>query len=251
MVPLHRQRQLSLAGAVNFRDLGGYQTSDGRRTRYGRVFRSNSLQELTQADLEVIRERLRLMTVMDLRSAEEIRHDGVGPLEHESLGYVNVPMLQEKRHYRPGLIETGLVDRYFSYLHLAQESIVRALETIAEAQPIVFHCAAGKDRTGVLAALLLGCLGVEAESIESDYALGHRTREEIVNFLRRRPSYVERLDQLRPSALDAHPSTMRRFLALLNDDYGGARDWALAAGSSETTLRRLESTLLEPAASGR
>ena len=187
------------------------------------------------------------MTVLDLRSAEEIRHDGVGPLEHESLRYVNLPMLQEKRDYQPGRIETGLVDRYFSYLELAQESIVRALGTIAEAQPLVFHCAAGKDRTGVLAALLLGCLGVEPETVISDYAVGHHAREELISFLRRRPSYIERLDQLPPSALDSDPSTMRQFLGLVNESYGGARRWALMAGVSETTLRRLESTLLEPA----
>lgn len=247
MIPLRSQDQLSLAGAINFRDLGGYHTADGRRTRYGRVFRSNSLQELTQADLKVIRERLRLLTVLDLRSAQEIEHDGVGPLEHESLRYVNLPMLQEKRDYQPGRIETGLVDRYFSYLELAQESIVRALETIAEAQPLVFHCAAGKDRTGVLAALLLGCLGVEPETVISEYAVGHHAREELINFLRRRPSYIERLDQLPPSALDADPGTMRQFLGLVNKRYGGARSWALIAGVSETTLRRLESTLLEPA----
>jgi protein-tyrosine phosphatase len=122
---------------------------------------------------------------------------------------------------------------------------VRGLETIAEAQPLVFHCAAGKDRTGVLAALLLGCLGVEPETVISDYAVGHHAREEIVNFLRRRPSYVERLDQLPPSALDSDPSTMRQFLGLLNERYGSARSWALIAGVSETTLGRLESSLLE------
>lgn len=250
MSSLHSRGQPALAGAVNFRDLGGYHTADGRRTRYGRVFRSNSLQELTPADLELIRGRLGLMTVLDLRSAQEIRHDGVGPLAHESLRYVNVPMLQEKRDYQPGRIETGLVDRYFSYLELARENIVRALETIAEAQPLVFHCAAGKDRTGVLAALLLGCLGVEPETVISDYALGHQSREELIGFLRRRPSYIERLDQLPPSALDSDPGTMRQFLGLLDESYGGARTWALMAGVSETTLQRLESTLLEPVVPG-
>jgi protein-tyrosine phosphatase len=247
MPPLRSHDQLSLAGAFNFRDLGGHETADGRRTRYGRVFRSNSLQELTEADLQVIRERLRLLTVLDLRSAEEIARDGVGPLAHESLRYVNVPMLQEKKDYESGGIEAGLVDRYFSYLQLAQESIVSALNTIAEAQPVVFHCAAGKDRTGVIAALLLGCVGVEPETVISDYAVMHHAREELINFLRRRPSYIERLDQLPPSALDSQPDTMREFLGLLNESYGGARSWALRAGLSEATLRGLERSMLEPA----
>ena len=247
MTSLRDQRPApSLAGAINFRDLGGYHTGDGRRTRCGRVFRSNSLQELTEEDLQVIRERLGLMTVLDLRSAQEIRNDGLGPLEHESVRYVNLPMLQEKRDYQPGRIETGLVDRYFSYLLLAQGNIAKALETISEAQPVVFHCSAGKDRTGVLAALLLGCVGVGADAVVSDYAAKHHAREEIINFLRRRPSYVERLDQLPPSALDSEPRIMREFLDLLDQRYGGARAWALAAGVGEATLCRLEETLLEP-----
>jgi protein tyrosine/serine phosphatase len=156
-------------------------------------------------------------------------------------------MLQEKRDYELGGIETGLVDRYFSYLQLAQESIVTALETIAEAQPLVFHCSAGKDRTGVVAALLLGCVGVEPETVISDYAVTQLSREDLVKFLRRRPSYIERLDQLSPSALDSEPNTMRQFLDLVDESYGGARSWALLAGVSEATLRRLETTLLESA----
>ncbi len=244
-LPNHR-RSLSLAGAINFRDLGGHRTGDGRQTRFGRVFRSNSLQELTDGDLEIVRERLGLVTVLDLRSAREIRHDGLGPLEHEPLRYVNLPILQEKRDYGPGRIETGLVDRYFSYLDLAQENIVQALETISQAQPLVFHCSAGKDRTGVLAALLLGCLGVEAEIVVSDYAAKHHARDEIIDFLRRRPSYAERLNQLPSSALDSEPRIMREFLHMLEESYGGVRGWATAAGVGETTLCRLEATLLEP-----
>jgi protein-tyrosine phosphatase len=248
MTALPRQcPALSLVGAINFRDLGGYHTRDGRRTRFGRVFRSNSLQELTQDDLQIIRERLGLATVLDLRSGREISRDGLGPLEHEPLRYVNLPMLQEKRDYQPGRVETGLVDRYLSYLDFARENVVKALETIAEAQPLVFHCSAGKDRTGVLAALVLGCLGVDSETVVSDYAANQQAREAIIEFLRRRPSYAERLDELPSSALDAEPETMREFLYLLEERYGGARGWALSAGVSEATLCRLEATLVEPA----
>jgi protein-tyrosine phosphatase len=236
---------LALAGAINFRDLGGYHTGDGGRTRFGRVFRSNSLQELTEDDLQVLRARLGLVTVLDLRSTREISRDGRGPLEHQPVRYVNLPMRQEKRDYQPGRIETRLVDRYFSYLHFARENVVKALETIVEAQPVVFHCSAGKDRTGVLAALVLGCVGVESETVVSDYAANQHEREAIIDFLRRRPSYAERLKELPPSALDAEPRTMREFLHLLEERYGGARGWALAAGVGEATLRRLEATLVE------
>ena len=188
-----------------------------------------------------------MTTVLDLRSPREVANDGLGPLQDESLRYVNLPMLQEKRDYQSGHVETGLVDRYLSYLDLAKDSIVKALEAVAAFQPIVFHCSAGKDRTGVLAALVLGCLGVESETIVSDYAEKQDARQELIAFLGRRPSYAERLKELPPSALDCEPETMRQFLDLIDDRYGGARAWALRAGVGEATLHRLEETLLEAA----
>lgn len=235
-----------LHGAANFRDLGGYQTGDDQRTRFGRVFRSNSLQELTASDLEILR-RVGLVTVLDLRSPDEVAQDGRGPLENAPIGYVNVPLLQEKKDYPPGDVEVDLVDRYVSYLELAGDSVVKALQTIADEdrQPLVLHCSAGKDRTGVIAALLLSCLGVDSEAVVADYAAKHVDKE-MVEFLRRRPSYAERLDQLPPSTLQSEPGTMRQFLALVEERYGGPRDWAIRAGIGERTLHRLRETMLEP-----
>lgn len=238
-----------LVGAMNFRDLGGYHTADGRRTRYGRVFRSNSLQELTASDLEIIRDELRLKTVMDLRSPREIANDGLGPLEGECVRYVNFPMLHEDRDSGdPGSMSTGLVPRYLSYLEHARDNVVSALETIAdqEAVPIVFHCSAGKDRTGVLAALLLGCVGVEPETVVKDYAAKQHERERIVEFLRRRPTMTDKIDRMNPAALGSEPETMQEFLRLLDEQFGGARGWVLHAGGSEEMLARLAENLLEP-----
>jgi protein-tyrosine phosphatase len=251
MLPSTSRAEIVLAGALNFRDLGGYHTSDGRRTRFGRVFRSNSLQELTAEDIEVLRGRLGLRTVLDLRSPKEIERDGVGPLEACGVNHINLPMLHEDQDSgQPGRIESGLVLRYFSYLEHARGNVVQAIETIAgqDAQPIVFHCSAGKDRTGVLAALLLGCLGVEPETTVSDYAAMHPERARIVEFLRRRPTYTDMVDEMDPAALDSEPATMREFLQLLEDRHGGPRRWILDAGLDETVLRELEATLLEPAA---
>jgi protein-tyrosine phosphatase len=244
-----RSDALVLAGAMNFRDLGGYHTADGRRTRPGRVFRSNSLQELTEGDLDLLSRHMQIATILDLRSPREIARDGHGPLVEEAVRYVNIPVLHEKEDSgRPGRIERGLVERYLSYLHVAGDNVVRALETIAEddALPLVFHCSAGKDRTGVLAALLLGCLGVDRETVVADYAAKQHARDEIVAFLRRRPTYEKAVDEMHPDSLGSEPGTMRAFLAALDERYGGARGWALAAGLSEDTLRRLEELLLEP-----
>lgn len=239
-----------LIGAMNFRDLGGYHTEDGRRTRFGRVFRSNSLQELTESDLRIVRDELRLTTVMDLRSPKEIARDGLGPLEGDCVRYVNFPMLHEEEDSgQPGNIASGLVPRYLSYLEFARDNVVQALATIADetSVPLVFHCSAGKDRTGVLAALVLGCVGVEPETIVSDYAAKQHERDRIVEFLRRRPTYTDAVDTMHPASLESEPATMREFLRLLDEQYGGARGWVLHAGGHEALLDRLESNLLEPA----
>jgi protein-tyrosine phosphatase len=188
-------------------------------------------------------------TVLDLRSPREIARDGVGPLVDEGVRYLNIPVLHESKDTgRPGRIEHGLVERYFSYLRFAGDNVVEALRMIAEDDvlPLVFHCSAGKDRTGVLAALLLGCLGVDAETVVSDYAAKQHARDEIVAFLRRRPSYTDIIDEMRPDTLETDPRTMREFLRRLDESHGGARGWALGAGLSERALGHLEERLLEP-----
>jgi protein tyrosine/serine phosphatase len=238
-----------LAGALNFRDLGGYHTVDGQCTRSGLVYRSNSLQELTADDIARLRWDLRVTTVLDLRSPKEIARDGHGPFVDEGVRYINIPVLHERDDTgRPGQLEHGLVERYLSYLQFAGDNVVEALRTIAEDDvlPIVFHCSAGKDRTGVLAALLLGCLGVDAETVVSDYAAKQHARDEIVAFLRRRPTYATAVDTMRPDTLDTDPATMRAFLRCLDEAHGGARGWALGAGLSEGALARMAERLLEP-----
>jgi len=244
-----RTEAVLLAGAMNFRDLGGYHTTDGRRTRSGLVYRSNSLQELTADDIDVLRRHLRVTTVLDLRSPKEIERDGVGPFVDDALHYINIPFLHESSDTgQPGRISEGLVKRYLSYLEFATDNVVRALETIADEKglPLVFHCSAGKDRTGVLAALLLGCLGVDRETVVADYAAKQHAHDEIMEFLRRRPSYVDAVDDMDPSSFLSEPATMRDFLRTLDERHGGACGWALAHGLAEDVPARLKDLLLEP-----
>ena len=88
-------RLLPLVGAFNFRDLGGYPTADGRRTRWGRVFRSDTLGELTEVDLTLLRD-LGLATVVDLRTAAEVERDGRVGLGDDALTYVHLSVLPEE-----------------------------------------------------------------------------------------------------------------------------------------------------------
>jgi hypothetical protein len=235
-----------LVGAFNFRDLGGHTTGDGRRTRPGRVFRSNSLQDLTATDVRVLMSQLRLRTVIDLRGPDEIATAGIGPLEREAVRYENLPLLDE-RVETPGQV-ADLGERYRTYLHsFGAKNLVQALTVMADeaAHPLVFHCSAGKDRTGVLAAMVLSCLAVPRDEVVADYCAMQTERGRLAEFLRRRPGYTDLADH--DPILDSRPETMREFLRVLDVDYGGARRWALAEGMAEGDLRRLEAALLETA----
>lgn len=244
-----RERLLPLVGAYNFRDLGGYPTGDGRTTRWGRLFRSDTLHELTRADLEVL-EEVGLSAVVDLRTTAEVERTGRGPLGGRPLRYLHAPVLREeggdtRAAPEPEGDDTSL--RYLWYLDVGRRALVEAIEMVADPSslPLVFHCAAGKDRTGVLAALVLDIVGVERDVIVEDYALTQSRLELIVARLRRDPVHGKRMDEIPPSRLRVEGETMARFLSLLHERHGGARAWAASAGVAKASLERLPGLLLE------
>ncbi len=161
-----RERLLPLTGASNFRDLGGYLTTDGGRTRWGQLFRSDTLHELTEADLEVLR-GVGLASVIDLRTATELERSGRGLLGNEAIAYLHASVLQEEGGESvavPAPSDDDPAERYLWYLEVGHRALAEALTMIADPKnrPLVFHCAAGKDRTGVLAALVLDISGRRA-----------------------------------------------------------------------------------------
>jgi hypothetical protein len=248
-----RERVLPLSGAYNFRDLGGYRASGGRQTRWGRLFRSDTLHELTDGDLEVLRD-VGLASVIDLRTPTEVERTGRGLLAGEPVRYVNLSVLGEEvrdvgeARAAPTIADfVDVADRYLTYLD-GTAALRAAVELLTEesSYPVVFHCAAGKDRTGVLAALVLDCLGVDRQAIVDDYALTATRMDLIVARLRRDPLYGDRVDELPASVFAVEAGTMERFLAGVHERYGGARGWALAAGVPEEALDRLPALLLEP-----
>ena len=244
-----RERLLPLVGAYNFRDLGGYPTVGGGRTRWGRLFRSDTLHELTDDDLVVLRS-VGLATVVDLRTATEVERVGRGPLAGEPVRYVHLSVLQDEGgegRAAPVQVDDDIADRYLSYLATGR-ALVDAVALMADdtAFPLVFHCAAGKDRTGVLAALVLSCLGVERQVIVDDYVLTAARMDLILSRLRRDPLYGDRVDDLPPQVFTVEAATMERFLARLDDRHGGARAWALEAGLTAADLDRLAAHLVEP-----
>jgi protein tyrosine/serine phosphatase len=230
------ERLVPLVGAHNFRDLGGYPCRDGRVTRWGRLFRSDTLHELTEADVGVLRS-MGLATIVDLRTRRELERTGRGPLGSEAVDYRHLSVLPE-----------DLAERYLWYLDAGRPALVEALTLLTRPTsfPLVFHCAAGKDRTGVLAALVLDILGVDPAVIVADYVITEGRMELILDRYRSDPVFAERLATVPPSRFGVEADTMVRFLAGLHDRFGGAGPWAVASGLDPEGPSRLVELLVEP-----
>jgi protein-tyrosine phosphatase len=175
-------RHFNLAGASNFRDLGGYPARAGRTVRWRRIFRSNHLGHVTDADIEVLR-GLGLRSVFDFRGLEEreaaacrLAEIAVHSLPVEP---TVVATLRERRANGERLSpDTALEVMRESYRYYVQHNTQRYRALFAhmleDRAPLVIHCTAGKDRTGFACALILHALGVPDEVIAEDYLLTNR-----------------------------------------------------------------------------
>jgi protein-tyrosine phosphatase len=246
---------IELAGAVNARDLGGLPTVDGHVTRAGVLFRADNLQDLTQADIDVLRAR-GLRTVLDLRTAAEVEILGPGPLHDTPVKHVHLDLIPHGFEGRSVLERTipdedapeHAVDHlYFDYVRDAPSEVATALRTIADpgSGAVLVHCAAGKDRTGVLVALALSLVGVRRDAVVADYARTDERIEAIVARLLSSPLYSEHaggrsLDSFRP-----HAWNMERFLDRIDRDYGGVHGLAMSIGIDEETVARMSRRLLD------
>lgn len=221
----------TLSGCPNFRDLGGHATSDGRRVRTGRVFRSDSLHALTGDDVCELR-RIGVTTVYDLRMPEEVDEFGVGPLyDGEAASrYVHVPLFETTPGQWLASDEPYTADRvgreYFDMLALGAGSIRRVAADLGceDNLPAVFHCMAGRDRTGTVAAVLLSVLGVDNETIAADYAVtGERLPDD-----------------------DLVAGAVEELLARLQRAHGSAVDYLRSNGVTAQEVADLREVLLEP-----
>lgn len=241
---------VELEGCFNFRDLGGYQTTDGRSMRTGRIFRADGLQRLTTADLDRLEHEIGLGLVIDLRSSDEVREDGRGAIE-ERIRIDHMPLFPEARERgesRRSEVSEMLKDMgqlYYLMLQAAAAPIAQVVCTLADSEtPAVFHCAAGKDRTGVISALLLSILGVPEETIVADYAFSRQNIDQINARLGESESYQRIMSELPEGAYDADPAAMERFLAHVAKESGSMLGWAEGAGIDAATQERLRERML-------
>ena len=243
------QRKIALEGCLNFRDLGGYPTANGRQVRWRQMFRSDALHALTPADVTRLRDELGLAAVIDLRSSAELRADGEGPLQRAAIVHHHLPLFDgEALRPEERAATITLSDRYWLLAEYAKEKIARVVTTLAASTgPAVYHCAAGKDRTGVISAVILGVLDVPHEVIVADYVATKEHLEAIIERLMATKSYEKVLTNLPPDTLHAEAETMVAFLERIRAEYGDMRTYAQAAGVTREALEALVVRLVEPA----
>ncbi len=241
------ERRIELPGCDNFRDLGGYPARDGMRLRWRRLFRSDALHGLTPEGADRVVDELGVGAIVDLRSTGEVSVGGRGQLGDRSLVYHHLPLFDGPLVVDPALPSPmTLVDRYCLILEQAKVPIARVVSVLAECPtPAVYHCTAGKDRTGLISAVVLGLLGVPEEIIVADYAATQEHLDAIIGRLTQSEGYRDAFDHLPPDTLHAKPATMLALLERLRDRYGSIRGYASEIGLSDAVIRRLEGSLLE------
>ena len=256
-----RERHIPLERVFNFRDLGGYPAAGGRTVRSRRVFRSGQLHWATETDVTALRDDIGVRTVIDLRSVAEVEQYGIGPVADGWAEHRHVVLIEEvvgdfRRELEaavaglapaPALAagERIWTQHYIELFEGGGEGVASALRLVADSDhgPTVFHCAAGKDRTGVVAAALLGALGVDDETIIEDFAL---TGAHMPGFAEMLIEVDGEPEALRTSpALLAMPGAMRAALGTLRERYGSTRGYLEAAGTDAAVLDRLVEVMVE------
>jgi protein tyrosine/serine phosphatase len=230
------ERVLLLAGADNVRDLGGLPTLDGRRTRRGRLFRGELLSSLIDADVEVLIGEVGLRTVVDLRTRGEVRHSLGNWAEHD-VAWIHCPFRLGGLAPIPGP-GADYVAAYMGFLEADPRPVLLAARTLmnVESHPALFHCAAGKDRTGVLSALLLDVLGAPRPAIAEDYAMTSERLPQVLERLVGMEPYREMLEGTLASDHEARAENMIAFLEALDTRHGGAETWLVEHGLSPAVV---------------
>jgi protein tyrosine/serine phosphatase len=235
-----------ISGLVNFRDLGGHPTREGV-TRSGRVFRSDSLAHAAPDDVVHLVEERGVRTVVDLRGVAEVDAFPNQPMADAGVTIHHVPLIDPEKREQSGLEwETmSLFDLYRFLLESAGTEFVEVLQIIAEPanHPLVFHCAAGKDRAGLIAATVLGLLEVDDDEIVADYAATEAALEALKARAAKRAEGSGRPPAARFMTADAQ--TMRETLVWLHAEHGGFAPYMLRHGFSDGELALLRASLIE------
>jgi protein tyrosine/serine phosphatase len=275
---------VELEGTVNTRDVGGLPTVDGRSTRAGVLLRSDNLQDLTPADVRLLLDELGVRTVLDLRSTGEAHVAGPtqlsGRVAHHQLSLIpewdgepdgaeveraveqavlsdrdvdaalpQLPDFDRRERRDP----TDLTSHYVGYVEQAGANVGRALKVLADAGSgtTLVHCAAGKDRTGVVVALALSLAGVTRDAVVADYLCSAERAGQILARLQATDAYGPSLAEVPVDDVTPRAASMEGFLDHVDRVYGGPHGLAMSLGVTEEEVARIGVRLLGTSPSAR
>ncbi|MBT7044080.1 MAG: tyrosine-protein phosphatase [Gammaproteobacteria bacterium] len=252
------ERRVELKGSINFRDLGGYENKYGRRVKWGEAFRADHLSRLTENDQTII-SKMGIKTIYDFRTPQEVERQPNLLPEDNSIEYINLPIVHGE--FDPAAAMKSMWKGDISWL-TKDFMLVRYRKKIddfayvwgdyfnrlakPENRPVVFHCTAGKDRTGACAALTLLALGVSEELVIYDFDLSNKYNEKVVDMLNEK---VRELG-INPDDVAPYFTAQREAIVSMIEHirvtYGSTEDYLIKkAGVSKETLERIRHDLLE------
>ncbi len=247
--PSSNERRVALAGPVNFRDVGGYAAAGGRQVAWRRLYRSDSLHHLEESDGPLLHER-GIATAIDFRADDELDRIGIGRLGELDIHHLHLPTVDKALHtvrppgWKP---PESAAEVYLLMLRSGARAYAATLRALAEPAtlPAVYFCMAGKDRTGVFSAVVLGLLGVSDADIVADYVLTH----EVVDAIHERgkrdfPDAADTWPELPPAMLGAEAGTMEGMLERMREEWGSWDGYAADIGVEPDVVAAVRAALL-------
>ena len=250
MIEDYSKRHFPFEGCFNFRDIGGYHNQDGKKVKKGLYFRAGRQDRMTDKDLAHLSD-LNIATQIDLRKQEEVMDQGIGPLKAMGAKYINIPVIPEGGSDKLNKLvgDTGISGkRYLGYLEFGPASWLSLFEILAEEKnlPLLLHCTAGKDRTGVSTAFLLSVLGVSREIIEADYLLTNLDTERQADFIERTVGYPEGYDRKKMISIAGVPRyAMKDFLDGMESKWGSVTEYLKEIGVTKDQMDKVRDNFLE------
>lgn len=246
---------LTLEGVHNFRALAPYALRGGGRIKPNMVFRSGAPDPMSEADAALLLSELSIACVLDVRHPDELGPAGASA--HALIDRVRALSVfpetgtqQELIAELNGLYGTGpSPERYLHYLSVGAPRFVRVFELLADpaTYPVLIHCTAGKDRTGVIVGMLMEMLGADDDDIANEYELSNADIDRLIAYLEGSGRQLEGSREEIRARLETPAAHMAGFIRLLRERHGGAAEYLVSQGLDKQAIEDIRGLLVEPA----